>query len=247
MFGSTFRQHFQVMGADVDVALYGEGFEIGIDQGQRGEMFRLRFPGDGSVTAKVLDADRYQRHLLLNVVHRGLGVSQKYLCGHDEFHWFVAALPEKSAATTVPQAMESLKPDAVRQEQRRKRVKRSRRHKRHTTAYLRQGEWFFVPRPDFDAAGQRVQENGSLVRGAGKPHRVESLCRSRGGGTYVRGRVSHPDHATIRLDVWHEVFRNTEREPAVMARPTRRAMGRPAQRAMGRAAQRAVFDMTYLD
>jgi hypothetical protein len=239
MFGNSFRQHFQVMGADVDVASDGARFEIGIDQGERGETFRLRFPSDGSVTAKVLDADRYQRHLLLNVSHRGLGVSQKYLCGHDEFHWFVAALPEKSAATTLPQAMESLKPDAVRQEQRRTRVKRSRRRNRHTTAYLRQGEWFFVPRPDFDAAGQRVQENGSLVRGAGKPHHVQLLCRGRDGGTFVRGSVSHPDHATIRLDVWHEVFRNTEAEQVMMAQPTRRAMPRRAER--------AVFDMTYLD
>lgn len=231
MFGNTFRQHFQVMGADVNVASDGNRFEIGIEQGDHGETFRLRFPSDGSVTAKVLDADRYQRHLLLNVVHRGLRVSQKYLCGHDEFHWFVAALPEKSGATMLPQAMESLKPDAVRHEQRRKRVKRSRRRNRHTTAYLRQGEWFFVPRPAFDAAGQRVQKNGSLVRGAGKPHRVELLCSSGDGGTYVRGAVSHPDHATIRLDVWHEVFRNTEAEPVVM----------------GRRVERAVFDMTYLD
>lgn len=230
MFGNTFRQHFQVMGADVDVASDGDRFEIGIDQSRHGETFHLRFPSDGSVTAKVLDADRYQRHLLLNVAHRGLGVSQKYLCGHDEFHWFVAALPEKSAATTLPQAMESLKPVAVRQEQRSKRVKRSRRRNRHTTAYLRQGEWFFVPRPGFDAAGQRVAHNGSLVRGAGKPHRVDLLCRSHG-GTYVRGSVSHPDHATIRLDVWHEVFRNMEAEPVVMPRR----------------AERAVFDMTYLD
>ena len=27
---------------------------------------------------------------------------------------------------------------------------------------------------------------------------------------YVRGRVRHPDHATVSLDGWHEVFSNTE-------------------------------------
>jgi len=27
---------------------------------------------------------------------------------------------------------------------------------------------------------------------------------------YVRGRVRHPDHATVNLDGWHEVFSNTE-------------------------------------
>ena len=239
MFGNAFRHHFQVMGADVDVTTDGDRFEIGLDDGPQGERFRLRFPSDGSVTAKVLDADRRQRHLLLDVAHRGLRMQQKYLCGHDEFHWFVAALPEMSTANTLPQAMESLKPEPVRQEQRRKRVKRNRRGNRHTTAYLRQGEWFFVARPDFDPAGWRVQTNDSLVRGAGKPHRVESMCRDRDGGTFVRGRVSHPDHATIRLDVWHEVFRNTEAEPAVLARPTRRA--KPQR------AERTVFDMTYLD
>jgi hypothetical protein len=27
---------------------------------------------------------------------------------------------------------------------------------------------------------------------------------------YVRGKLSHPDHATIRLDGWHRVLMNTE-------------------------------------
>jgi hypothetical protein len=27
---------------------------------------------------------------------------------------------------------------------------------------------------------------------------------------YVRGRVRHPDHKTVVLDGWHEVFSNTE-------------------------------------
>ncbi len=32
----------------------------------------------------------------------------------------------------------------------------------------------------------------------------------RNAGVYVKGRIRHPDHATIRLDCWHEVFMNTE-------------------------------------
>jgi len=28
----------------------------------------------------------------------------------------------------------------------------------------------------------------------------------------VKGRISHPDHATIILDIWHEVIPNTESE-----------------------------------
>ena len=29
-----------------------------------------------------------------------------------------------------------------------------------------------------------------------------------------RGRVRHSDHATIKLDGWHQVFMNTENEAA---------------------------------
>lgn len=34
---------------------------------------------------------------------------------------------------------------------------------------------------------------------------------------YVRGRVRHPDHATVVLDGWHEVFMNTENLSAAMS------------------------------
>ena len=32
----------------------------------------------------------------------------------------------------------------------------------------------------------------------------------RNAGVYVRGRVWHPDHKTVVLDVWHRVVMNTE-------------------------------------
>ena len=250
MFGNTFRQHFQVMGADVDVSVAGDRFQIGIDDGPGGERFQLRFPSDGSVTAKVLDADRRAQHLLLDVAHRGLGMQQKYLCGHDEFHWFVAALPQRRDVKTLSEAMEALKPQAVHREQAHKQVKRKRRSKRRTTAYVRQGEWFFVPRADFDADERPLEHNGQLVRGQGKPHRVQWLCMTTDGRTYARGNVSHPDHATLKLDAWHEVFRNTEAEPVVLASPKQAPRRRRFSRATGagRAPRTAaVFDMRYLD
>ncbi len=213
MFANTLKQHFTVMGADVDVTVGGNRFEVDIQNTGQSEVFQIRLPGDGSVAAKVLDSDWRRRHLVLDVNHRRFGVNQKYLCGHDEFHWFVAALPEKSEATTVPEAMEALKPQTVLREQRRRRVRRHRRGNRRTTAYVRQGEWFFVPCPDFDADRHIVARNGTLVRGQGKPHHVEMLCRPRDGETYVRGKVWHPDHRTIYLDGWHKVLRNTEIVP----------------------------------
>ena len=81
--------------------------------------------------------------------------------------------------------------------------------KQHFTAYIRQGEWFFVPCSEFGADRHIVAHNGTLVRGRGKPHRVEWLCRPPGGETYVRGKVWHPDHRTIYLDTWHKVLPNT--------------------------------------
>ena len=33
---------------------------------------------------------------------------------------------------------------------------------------------------------------------------------------YVKGRVRHPDHATITLQGWHEVVMNTETQAAAM-------------------------------
>ena len=34
---------------------------------------------------------------------------------------------------------------------------------------------------------------------------------------YVRGRISHPDHATICLDGWHRVAVNTESQSSSVA------------------------------
>ncbi len=33
---------------------------------------------------------------------------------------------------------------------------------------------------------------------------------------YARGKVSHPDHEPVRLDVWHRVFMNTENRSVAM-------------------------------
>jgi hypothetical protein len=33
---------------------------------------------------------------------------------------------------------------------------------------------------------------------------------------YVRGRISHPDHKTIALHIWHKVVMNTEGQSEAM-------------------------------
>jgi hypothetical protein len=62
----------------------------------------------------------------------------KFLCGHDERHWFVAAVPERATVANVRTAFETLRPPAVRNELNRRKVRRKNRHRRRNEAFLRQ-------------------------------------------------------------------------------------------------------------
>jgi hypothetical protein len=213
------RQAFELIGAEVQVETQGRVFEIDVLQDGQREVFRLKYPQRDVITAEAIDVQPKRRHLVLDVSGWRLPISGRYLCGHDEFHWFVASLPFDQRTATVRGAMEALKPEAVLREQARKGVKH-RRHRRKTAAYVRQGEWFFLPRPKMRVDERFVVQEGELVRKGGTPHRVEWLYRlADRDETFVRGAVSHPDHATIHLEVWHRVLRNTEAEPTPATTP----------------------------
>lgn len=200
---------FNAMGAEATIETGGSAFEIDIQEAYGREQFKLTYPLSDTISAEVLDLKPKMRHLVLDVTGWRLPIAGRYLCGHDERHWFVASLPFNLRTATVRGAMEALKPEIVRREQKRKGVKH-RRNRRRTAAYVRQGEWFFLPRPTMHV-GQRAERNGQLVRGGGKPHGVEWLYRAKGtDDTFVRGAVSHPDHETIYLQVWHRVVQNAE-------------------------------------
>jgi hypothetical protein len=63
-------------------------------------------------------------------------------------------------------------------------------HKRHNKAYIRQGEWFFVPVPDMDVRGLVIHQDEPIQRGRAKPHICEELIRKGGYVVWV-----HPQHA----------------------------------------------------
>ena len=84
--GPPFRPDPGVISLDVRDDRKGEFFEI------------ARQPGVDPEVA-VLDVQPADRHLLL-LVREG-GEKQKFLCGHDERHWFVAAIPETAPVGTV--------------------------------------------------------------------------------------------------------------------------------------------------
>jgi hypothetical protein len=203
------RNAFAAIGADLVIETAGELFEIDIRQSEGREAFRLQYPWSDTITAEAMDVRPKHRHLVLDVSGWRLPISGRYLCGHDERHWFVASLPINRHTTTVRGAIEALKPDIVLREQKRRGVKH-RRYRRKTAAYVRQGEWFFLPRPMMHV-GDRAVRNGELVREGGKPHHAEWLYRPADRDeTFVRGAISHPDHETILLQVWHRVVQNNE-------------------------------------
>jgi hypothetical protein len=227
---------------------------LDVQTDRKGEFFEIVRQPNTDVEVAVLDVQPADRHLLL-LVREGKDKS-KFLCGHDERHWFVAGIPETAPVGTVRQAKEALKPTEVLTAQAGKRLGAKARNRRKNAAFVRQGEWFFLPVPGFVVGEKLVLPNEPLRRAdGGKPHLAE-LCYRTGGetvyvcskhpngvteaqykvilagnpkakgwgwhtmrrnpGVYVRGRVRHPDHATITLHGWHRVVMNTEGQSKAM-------------------------------
>src|SRR6266550_6417496 len=167
-------------------------FAVDIQRDGAGEFFELRVPThlSDSLDVTVMQSEPKRRHLLLAV--RKLGDKpqlDRFLCGHDEREWFVAAVP--GGASSVHQAMDALQPKDVRDALARDRVSSRKRYERKNRAFRRQGEWFFVPEPSLVVDEKLVLRNEPLRRGAGKPHLVEQLYRT--GGETVRVCAKHPN------------------------------------------------------
>lgn len=160
------------------------GIAIDVGHDRDGEFFDIALDGASSDDLHVLDTQPQLRHLLLMSVQDD--GRHKFLCGHDERHWFVAAVPEKATVSSVQTAFVALKPAAVRQREDRLHVKPRKRNRRRNAAFVRQGEWFFVPVPTGFQIDQRwLLRNEPIARGGGKPHRCEELVRQGGELVYV--------------------------------------------------------------
>jgi len=159
---------------------------------RRGEFFEIALRPDAAEVT-VLDVQPADRHLLL-LVREG-GEKSKFLCGHDERHWFVAGIPEAAPVGTVRQAKEALKPAEVRAAQAGKRLRAGEQNRRKNAAFVRQGEWFFLPEPGFAVDETLVLRWEPLRRGnGGKPHWAEFLYRT--GGETVHVCARHPNGVT---------------------------------------------------
>jgi hypothetical protein len=212
------ERRFATIGARVKITGPGYGApQIDIRSDRRGEFFEVRFAGRGNaVDLEVVDIARSERHLLL--LARDGEDKSKYLCGHDERHWFVAAVPESARGVTgVRTAKAALQPPLVRAAIERVRPKDA--FGRRTAAYVRQGEWFFVPAPAVDPPATLVLFDEPLSRGRGKAHVMQFAYR-RGGQVlwisrrYPRG-ISDAQYRRLTHDErqrgnWSQMVRDPE-------------------------------------
>lgn len=260
------REKFSRIGARLQIDKLPIGdVSIDIVQDQMGEIYSLVYDPSRVDRIEAIDVRPGQRHLLLlthrmesqdtgsslNDVEQG-EAKHKFLCGHDERHWFVAAIPGQSVSN-VRTAMEALKPAALIERQAQMGLKLDQRNRRKNGAFVRQGEWFFLRQPKVAFPDELIVRGESLSRGFGsKPHVTEELVRAGGTDVYVnhlhptglteselqqwvrsnsdefrrvefqrmvrdpqvfvRGKVRHADHKTIRLGDWHHVLMNRESE-----------------------------------
>jgi hypothetical protein len=225
-------RHFSRIGARLKIQQPGarQAVKVRIDVGRdrSGEFFDVRCFEE--VVPEIIDVQAASRHLVLMV--RDGGFKNKFLLGHDERHWFAAAVPGDSVRD-VRTAIASLRPTEI-----------------EDRTAIRQGEWFFVPEGGANDKGAVIYRNEPLSRGGGsKPHMCQELMRNLGevvmvsrshpsGVSYAefeqltadnpasrakwqrmvrnpivhaRGEVRHRDHKTVHLDGWHRVYMNRER------------------------------------
>jgi hypothetical protein len=172
-----------------------EDYAVDLRKDDGGQFFELRVPEHlrDALEVTVMQSEPKQRHLLLFVRKTGNQPQlDRFLCGHDEREWFVAAVP--GGASSVRQAMDALQPRDVREALAHSHVSSRKRYARKNRAFRRQGEWFFVPEPAFVVDEKLVLRNEPLRRGGGKPHFVEQLYRSGGETVHVCSR--HPNGVT---------------------------------------------------
>jgi hypothetical protein len=220
------KEKFERMGARVKVArdpASEDGARIDVRRDRHGEFFDVRV--GRRATADAIDVRPRERHLLLAVrdVEPGTGLprgaGQRFLCGHDERSWFVAAVPEGRGASNVDKAMDALKPAEVRQSIAQHRLPARHRNRRKTAAFKRQGEWFFVPAGRTPGPRDAILRDERLARTGGKPHIAEFACRFGGEIVYVNWRTSQ----VIGEDAHHRLAVRDPKGAGAFSRQVRNA------------------------
>lgn len=226
---SQIERHFISMGARFKLTHEAKfprarlmDYAMDIDHDSRGSFFALRVPKvmESALDVSVMQTAKHDRHLLL-LVRKEDGirhVKDRFLCGHDERHWFVAAVP--GGASSVNQAKEALKPEQVREAQAKASLAQGKRNARKNRAFRRQGEWFFVEEPGMVVDAKLILRHEPLSRGSGsKPHMVAEVYRTGGEVVYVHGRYP----AGVSAEEQQQILNRGETHPHEWRRMTRNA------------------------
>jgi hypothetical protein len=139
-----------------------------------------------------------------------------YLCGVDERQLFICQL--KRGCSTVADAHNSLR-----------RTELTLAEGKTLGKTIRQGEWFFVNLTEGEkdtlekvlAKAPYLLHKKEAIGAGGNPHTAEEIVRMPGipllhgypirmNVVYVRGSVTHVDHAPVRFAQWRRVIRNNE-------------------------------------
>jgi hypothetical protein len=194
MKSDTIAKQFVRMGArfrivrpdDLPRARRRKDYALDIVTDKQGQLFEMQLSAEreAQLEVRVLQCQHHDRHLLLLV--KTPEAKDRFLCGHDEREWFVAAIP--GGASSVVQAKLALQPSEARIAADGARLNARQRTRRHNRAFIRQGEWFFVPAPTLSVDERLILRNEPISRGGGKPHIVAELYRTGGERVQVCSR-----------------------------------------------------------
>lgn len=164
-------------------------YELDVRSDRRGSYFDIAL-GPEAPDIEVLQAVPRERHLLL--FSRD---GQRFLCGHDERDWFIAAVGER--VSTVRAARGALLPAELRESA--AAVSPRTISRRHNRLFKRQGEWFFVPSDREIPEGETLRNEPLQRTPDSKPHVCEELYREGGEVVYiVWGRAYNEDELRAR-------------------------------------------------
>lgn len=174
--------------------------ELDVVRDRRGELFLIRVQSGIDPMSRIVvrNIDKPRRHLLLDILNDDQDqrvVHNLLLCGHDERHHFVAGISDRGAGT-VRSALESLKPALVREAELAAGVRRQNRFTRKNEAFVRQGEWFFIPARVEVPRGSALRHEPLQAIGR-KPHMAEFAFRTEGEVIYThrtQGQVREADY-----------------------------------------------------
>jgi hypothetical protein len=194
------QRHFASIGARVKfrtgpaigrwrMALASNSLTIDLQRDKRGEFFEITL-GDQAPDFEILQVKPQHRHLLLYARD-----GQRFLCGFDERHWFVAGI--EGAVSTIRAAKQSLMPSAIREQA--MNLSSAKIENRRNAVFIRQGEWFFVPVRIEVPAAMILRDEPLRRTMRNKPHICQELYREGGEFVYiVNGKELTPEEFAKR-------------------------------------------------